>query len=73
MLHYPKVSGRFGEDRSYWERLAACYWAIGPPLRPAPEDIGRLEERVARLRHGTQAEPLRALLLGVTPAIAAMR
>lgn len=73
MLHYRKVSARFGGDRSYWERLAACYWAVGAPLRPAPEDIGRLEETAARLTNGAEAEPLQAVLLGVTPAIATMR
>lgn len=63
------MSGR----SDHWNQHARQWQLIGPPLRPAPEDIHLLEAEVhgwcGRLRVATP----RALLCGVTPEIAAMR
>ncbi|MEE8171436.1 MAG: methyltransferase domain-containing protein [Alphaproteobacteria bacterium] len=56
------------KPRDQWGRVARQWHRVGPPLRPAAEDIGILEKFV---RYGKAARP-RALLLGVTPEIAAM-
>jgi hypothetical protein len=57
---------------SYWTRVARTYAQMRPPLRPSVEDIRFLEQTVAAyaLR---QPKARQALLLGVTPDIAAMR
>jgi SAM-dependent methyltransferase len=53
--------------------LHARQWSrIGPPLRPAPEDVEICEVAVRDWSHGA-GRPPRALLLGVTPELAAMR
>lgn len=57
----------------HWQRHAAQWRYIGPPLRPVPEDLRVMEEFVQRWQAGLpgRAAP-QALLLGVTPEIAAM-
>lgn len=60
-------------DNTYWSGLASAYAALGPPLKPSPADIAYLETAVAGWVARHPARRLRALLLGVTPAIAAMR
>jgi SAM-dependent methyltransferase len=59
------------DARGYWERRAQA-WRIVPPLSPAAEDVAWYET-AARRAAAESGRPLRALLLGVTPAIAAMR
>jgi SAM-dependent methyltransferase len=59
--------------QAYWDEMARLYWLTGPPLRPTDEDILLLERLVARHAPRKDSEPSRALMLGVTPAIAAMR
>jgi len=71
------IKAALGEETKpadpYWARIAALYAQMRPPLRPSGEDIRFYEETVGAyaLRHPKQAN--RALLLGVTPDIAAMR
>jgi len=59
--------------KSYWQGLAQSYAAAGAPLRPSREDIEFLESAMAECAARRKPEHLRALLLGVTPDIAAMR
>ncbi|MFO1061286.1 MAG: methyltransferase domain-containing protein [Dongiaceae bacterium] len=54
----------------YWEARADA-WRIVPPLSPAAEDVAWFEA-VARRAAAEIGRAPRALLLGVTPAIAAM-
>lgn len=66
---------RTGLDRSalaYWE-TRSTHWRVSTPISPRPEDIRYYEANAAR--HSGEADELEldALLLGVTPAIAAMR
>jgi SAM-dependent methyltransferase len=51
----------------YWSDIARGWAMLGPPLRPAPEDVAVYEREVAAWagRHG----PPRALILGVTPEL----
>jgi hypothetical protein len=58
---------------SYWDGFAGSFAALGPPLRPSAEEIGFMQEAIADSPAAQRADPLRALLLGVTPEIAAMR
>jgi SAM-dependent methyltransferase len=58
--------------RAYWESRARD-WRVSPPLTPAPEDIAWYEAKVADCARSLSSRPLRAVLLGVTPAIAAMK
>jgi hypothetical protein len=57
----------------YWLALARSYSTLGQPLRPSPDDIGFMERATAELAAREPTRPLRALLLGVTPAVADMR
>src|ERR1700732_1268534 len=59
--------------RSFWYDLAKSYSALGPPLKPCPEDIAAMEIPTFELAARNETERVRALLLGVTPAIAEMR
>jgi len=56
----------------YWGRVAAVYAEMRPPLRPSAEDIRFFGQTAAAyvLRHPLETN--QALLLGVTPDIAAM-
>jgi SAM-dependent methyltransferase len=56
--------------RAYWDGRASA-WRVAPPLAPAPEDVAWFEA-VARRAAAETGRPPRALLLGVTPAIAGM-
>lgn len=65
-------------DRSALDRSALAYWEsrstrwrVSTPISPGAEDVRFYEANAAR-RAGEELE-LRALLLGVTPAIATMR
>jgi hypothetical protein len=57
---------------SYWEVMAGCYAALGPPLRPSHEDIQVMERAIRDWSAEFAHRSLRALLLGVTPDIARM-
>jgi len=60
--------------RDVWSAHAAQWRLIGPPLRPVPQDVQTMEEYVTRWSGARGADhPPRALLLGVTPEITAMR
>jgi SAM-dependent methyltransferase len=60
------------DRRDHWP-LHARQWAlIGPPLRPAAEDVAIAERAVAEWAAASRRAP-RALLLGVTPELATMR
>jgi hypothetical protein len=48
-----------------WPGVARFWPLLGPPLRPAEEDLALLREAVARYGPGERA--LRILILGVTP------
>ncbi len=63
----------FGANHTYWQGLARSYAALGPPLRPCDADIAAMEGAVAEWAARHPGRPMRALLLGVTPQIAAMR
>ncbi|MFO1061284.1 MAG: class I SAM-dependent methyltransferase [Dongiaceae bacterium] len=56
--------------RAYWDRRAES-WRVAPPVSPSAPDAAWYEA-VARRAAGAAGRPLRALLLGVTPLIAAM-
>lgn len=64
-------------NRDHWDRHARQWRHVGPPLRPAPEDVALFErlvaEGVAERRGPARRGPLRAALLGVTPELARMR
>ncbi len=57
---------------AFWSKYSATYDKQGPPLTPAGDDIAALERCAADWFHAAGRAP-RAVLLGVTPAIAAMR
>ena len=67
------ASGGSTKPGSYWGKVAARYAQMDSPLRPSAEDIRFFEETAGAyaLRHPQERN--RALLLGVTPDIAAMR
>lgn len=56
-----------GAVTEYWERIAAKWSLVGPPLRPSGEDTS-FYERAIRLAPQTD-QPLRGLILGVTPEL----
>ena len=60
------------ESRTYWSGLAAAYSLLDSPLLPSTEDIRTIKEAVARWLATHAAVSVKALLLGVTPAIANM-
>ena len=59
--------------KSYWDDIATSFSVLGPPLKPSSEDIHFVESAVQEWSSRYPPEPLRALLLGVTPEIANMR
>jgi len=62
-------------DRSelrYWEARAS-HWRVASPPAPSREDVIWYEARAGENAMSLAGRPLQALLLGVTPAIAAMR
>jgi phenylacetate-CoA ligase len=56
----------------HWDRHARQWSQIGAPLRPATEDIDLLRRLIAKACKAAKCTAPRALLLGVTPEIAAM-
>lgn len=60
------------EGRTYWSSLAGGYSLLDSPLRPSSQDIRTIQEAVAGWQAGHPSAAVKALLLGVTPAIANM-
>jgi hypothetical protein len=58
--------------QSFWDELARIYRTLGPPTTPADEDLGFIREAIDIWTAHHPEGGLRALLLGVTPAIAGM-
>jgi len=61
-----------GETHDYWVKPARSWALRASPLRPAPEDLEIYEREIRQWHETARSVPLRALLLGVTPEIAAM-
>lgn len=57
----------------HWNQHARQWSLIGPPLRPAVEDILLLENEISDWCARTAVSAPRALLCGVTPEVAGMR
>src|SRR6185369_4430429 len=58
---------------SYWDGFARSLAMLGPPLRPSAEDIEFMQAAIAATAAAQGAEPVQALMLGVTPEVAEMR
>lgn len=56
-----------------WDRHARRWNSLGPPLRPAPEDIEIMQRAVAEHCAAAGRSSTDAVLLGVTPEIVRMR
>lgn len=63
-----QVSGQ-----SFWDEFSGYYRALGSPVVPCNEDLQFIENAVDTWAVRHPGEKLRALLLGVTPAIVSMR
>ena len=61
-----------GPNDPHWGMMAYHWEGYGPPLRPSPPDIAAMEHTVRTWRSGSGDRGPRALMLGVTPEIAAM-
>jgi SAM-dependent methyltransferase len=59
------------EKLSHWPRIARSWHLVGPPLRPAPEEIELFERGV--LRRAADVQNIQALILGVTPELFLLR
>ncbi len=57
----------------HWNQHARQWSLIGPPLRPAAQDVQLLETELCGWQKRADAGSPRALLCGVTPEIAAMQ
>lgn len=56
---------------THWSRIARLWQLVGPPLRPAAQDLAAFRAALARWR-GCAGQPPRALVLGVTPELHAL-
>jgi SAM-dependent methyltransferase len=65
-------SDQTAEALSYWNSFADSFRALGPPLRPSPQDIQAIEQAASVWVAGHPGRGLQALLLGVTPELANM-
>ena len=61
-----------GDGQEHWIRAARSWALRDSPLRPSREDIHLYQRCLQRWREASRHGPLSALLLGVTPEIAAM-
>jgi SAM-dependent methyltransferase len=52
----------------HWSGMARLWRLVGPPLRPAPEDLGVYQDAIRRWLASHGGAP-RALILGVTPEL----
>ena len=68
---YRRAAGASTDER--WAALALAWPAIRPPMRPGRDDVAVLEALIADCGCAAGVSSPRALLLGVTPEIAAMR
>jgi SAM-dependent methyltransferase len=59
-------------SETHWSRMARLWQLVGPPLRPAPEDLAAFQDAVD-LWPETHGRTPRALILGVTPELYALR
>jgi hypothetical protein len=59
-------------QQPHWDEVAYHWHHFGPPLRPSVADVRMMEEILRRWWAGHDATPLKVLLWGVTPEIAAM-
>lgn len=57
----------------HWNEHARRWQHFGPPLRPLPIDVGVIEALAAQHAQSISDAGLTAVLLGVTPELAAMR
>jgi predicted dehydrogenase/SAM-dependent methyltransferase len=60
------------EKKHFWQSAPKQWKHFGPPLRPCPEDIRVMENRVAQWMDETSANSCNVLLCGVTPEIVEM-
>lgn len=58
-------------DPNHWPAIAPLWHRVGPPLKPAPEDVALFQAGVDAAAR--QAGTLRALILGVTVELARLR
>ena len=59
-------------QQPHWREAAHHWHDYGSPLRPCAADVGAMEEFVRRWCPNHRTRPVKALLWGVTPEIAAM-
>jgi len=57
---------------SHWEDFAAVWHRVGPPLRPCPTDVDYVSSTVHAWHDAHAGRESAALILGVTPELAAM-
>ncbi len=57
---------------NHWSRMAQLWRLVGPPLRPAPEDLAAFEDAILGWLNAHSRAP-RALILGVTPELYSLR
>ncbi len=57
---------------THWSRIAQYWHLVGPPLRPSKNDLIHFERAVVD-RIETLKGPMRTLILGVTPELAALK
>lgn len=56
----------------HWSRMARLWQWVGPPLRPAAEDLAVFQDTIVRW-HAAHGRAPRALILGVTPELYQLR
>lgn len=61
-----------GRGRDHWRRHARQWDSVGPPLRPARDDVAVAEQMVARARRQVGGAGMHNALLGVTPELVGM-
>jgi len=59
------ASSNVSQGMRPWRNFASVYKRLGPPLRPSRSDVERIAEALS-------AEPVRLLLLGVTPELSVL-
>ncbi|MFP6835705.1 MAG: class I SAM-dependent methyltransferase [Pseudomonadales bacterium] len=61
------------ENLAHWPRIAKTWRLVGPPLRPSQHDLEFFNRAVERRNPQRVVEPVRALILGVTPELFGLR
>jgi SAM-dependent methyltransferase len=59
-------------NAAVWQRLSQQWDYVGPPFRPTPEDVGFASAVLRTMPNAKQTSTLTAMLLGVTPELAAI-